>query len=128
MNGSSGTVKEGPMIRGFKYIFFPALAVGLATMSATAADEAVVPLSGQHGIASWQVDGNSGLWLHARDGQWFYARTEASCLSLESATQIGFRASISGGLDRSGALVAAGENGPLSSVVRSDKPTIAIGG
>ncbi len=128
MNGSSCTAKTAHMIRGFKYIFFPAVAVGLATVSATAADETVVPLSGQHGIMGWQANGDSGMWLHTRDGQWFYARTEAACRSLESATQIGFRTSAPGELDRSGALVAAGESCPLSSVVRSDKPTISMGG
>jgi hypothetical protein len=116
------------MIRGFKYIFIPALAAGLATVSATAADETIVPVGGQHGIDSWKGDGGRGLWLHARDGLWFYARMDGVCPALESAAQLAFRPTTRDGLDRSGAVLAAGQSCPLASVVQSDKPAIAFGG
>lgn len=115
-------------MRGFKYIFLPGLAVALATVSATASNEAVVAVIGPGAIVSVRADGNSGIWLRARDGQWFYARTAGNCDALASARRIGFRTASLGELDRYGALMADGTACPLVSVVHAAEPKVGLGG
>lgn len=115
-------------MRGFKYIFLPGLAVALATVSATASNEAAVPVKGRGAIMATRADGNSGIWLQARGGQWFYARTASSCDALASASRISFRTTALGELDRYGAVMADDTACPLSSVVHAAEPTIAMGG
>jgi hypothetical protein len=107
----------------FNYIFLPALAIGLATVSATAADQAAIPAAGHSGIIGWQADGVEGMWLKSADSRWFYAQTAGECRALLTATEISFRTSADDELDRSGALLAGGAVCPLSSLVHSDEPT-----
>jgi hypothetical protein len=106
----------------FKYFALPALALGLATVSATAADQSAIPGAGHKGIIGWQGDGTEGVWLKAADDRWYYAQTESGCGALASAREIGFRISARGELDRDGALLVGGMTCPLSSLVRSDGP------
>jgi hypothetical protein len=115
-------------MKGFKYIFLPGLAVGLATVSATASNEAVIPVNGRGAIVAIHADGNAGIWLRARDGQWFYARTADACDALTSAVRIGFRTVSLGELDRYSSLMADGTACPLTSVVHAAEPKVGLGG
>jgi hypothetical protein len=110
------------IMTSLKYFILPALAIGLATVSATAADQAVIPAAGHKGIVGWQANGAEGMWLKSVDGRWFYAQTEGECRALLTATQISFRTSAVGELDRFGALLAGGVACPLSSLVHSEAP------
>ena len=85
-------------------------------------NESYVPNVRSEGIEAWAADGEHGVYILSRTGQWYYALMANRCRRLRSAVSISFDAQGPDRLDRNGAVIVDGWRCPIASVVRSETP------
>jgi hypothetical protein len=73
------------------------------------------------GFLEWVADGERGVYIRGDTGKWYYARTQAPCPRLRSATALSFQ-TVNGELDRFGSLRIGNWRCVLASVVESGPP------
>jgi hypothetical protein len=73
------------------------------------------------GFLEWVADGERGVYIRGDTGKWYYARTQAACPRLRSATGLSFQTR-NGDLDRFGSLRIDKWRCPLVSVIESGPP------
>lgn len=114
----------------------PKLALSLAAvllpLSAAVAAEPAAPrelgvesgitFPGNATIRNWQADGDDGLWIEGRRGEWFYGRFAGICRDLDFAQAIGVDTRGASRLDKFATIIVRGERCPLSSFVTSAPP------
>lgn len=107
------------------------LAAMLLPLSAAAATEpAPRPLGVESGITfpgnatirNWRADGDDGIWIEGRRGEWFYGRFIGTCRDLDFAQTIGVDTRGASRLDKFATIIARGERCPLVSFVTSAPP------
>jgi hypothetical protein len=102
---------------------FALIAAGQAQVpAAPASEETYVPNVSSEGVAEWEADGETGLYIMSQAGRWYYARTVAPCPHLTSTMSLGFETQHVDRLDRFGTIVAEGWRCRLESVTYSDGP------
>ncbi|HMO77495.1 MAG TPA: DUF6491 family protein [Sphingopyxis sp.] len=111
--------------------FALSLAAALLPLSVAAADEpAPRPLGVESGITfpsdatirNWRADGEDGIWIEGRRGEWFYGRFAGICRDLDFAQAIGVDTRGVSRLDKFATIVVRGERCPLVSFVTSAPP------
>ena len=85
-------------------------------------NESFIPDVRSRGIETWAADGDRGVYIMSRDGQWYYVLMANRCRRLRSAVSLGFDTFGPDRLDRYSALIVDGWRCPVDSVVRSETP------
>ena len=99
------------------------LMITLAMGQLGASPEASIQFAGHLAINDWQPDSIQGLWIQDEHRRWYYARLQAPCQGLDSATTIAFDTSPGGPFDRFSSVIVPHEfRCHLQSLVRSDPP------
>jgi hypothetical protein len=90
-------------------------------------NESYVPNVRSEGIETWAADGDRGVYILSRDGNWYYALMANRCRRLRSATSITFDSLGPDRLDRHSTLIVDGWRCPIDSIVRSETPITPFG-
>ena len=107
------------------------LAAALLPLSAAAADEPApralgvesgIAFPGDATIRNWRADGEDGIWIEGRRGEWFYGRFAGFCRDLDFAQAIGVDTRGVSRLDKFAAIIVRGERCPLVSFMTSAPP------
>ena len=102
---------------------FTALALIAAGQgSAPQPNESFVPNVRSEGIEAFVADGDRGVYVLSRDGQWYYAMMANRCRRLRSASSITIDSMGPDRLDRHSTLIVDGWRCPVDTVVRSETP------
>ncbi|HET9639096.1 MAG TPA: hypothetical protein VFP12_07805 [Allosphingosinicella sp.] len=97
--------------------------LGLAA-SANAAPQATeikIPFISSMSNVEWKAASDDSLYLRGPKGDWYFVRTTNRCSRLLAARGIGFQ-TVSGQLDRHGAIMVQGVRCPVASIALSDGP------
>ena len=99
-------------------------AAALLSLAATAsaAERVSIPFANNGGIDDWRADGDKGLYLRARGGQWYQAKLFGPCLGLNFTETIGYVPEADGSLDNSSSIIVDGQRCNLQTLEKSDKP------
>lgn len=84
--------------------------------------ESGITFPGNMTIRNWRADGDDGIWIEGRRGEWFYGRFAGICRDLDFAQAIGVDARGTSRLDRFATIIVRGERCPLTSFVTSAPP------
>jgi len=84
--------------------------------------ESSIAFPGDATIRNWQADGEDGIWIEGRRGEWFYGRFVGPCRDLDFAQAIGIDARGVSRLDKFATLIVRGERCRLNSFVTSAPP------
>lgn len=84
--------------------------------------ETSIPFVNHGGVRDWQASGETKIFIQDSSGKWYVATLATASADLPYATAIGFETRGVDRLDRTGAVVIAGQRYPLSSVVPSAPP------
>ena len=99
------------------------LMITLAMCQLGASPEVSLPYVGHLPINDWRPDSRQGLWIQDEHRRWYYARLQAPCQGLETATTIAFDTGPGGPFDRFSSIIVPHEFPCyLQSLVRSDPP------
>ena len=84
--------------------------------------EASIAFVNHGGVRDWQASGETKIFIQDSSGKWYLATLATASADLPYATAIGFETKGVDRLDRTGAVVIAGQRYPLSSLVASAPP------
>jgi len=109
------------------------LAALLLPLSTAAADEpakAPRPLGVESSITfpndttikTWEADGEDGIWIQSRQGDWYYGKFATICRNVDFALGIGIDNRGSAQLDRFATILVGRQRCPLISFVTSTPP------
>jgi hypothetical protein len=84
--------------------------------------ESSIAFPGDATIKTWSADGEDGIWIQSRQGDWYYGKFVGSCRNLDFAYGIGIDNRGTSELDRFGAIRVGGERCQLGSFVTSAPP------
>ncbi len=86
--------------------------------------EAYIPFANMHGaIQSWELNGDTGIWIRSGTRKWYYATFFIPCQGLQFELSLGFMPDSSGRLDRFASIYTPGSGRcRFSSLVESAPP------
>ncbi len=90
--------------------------------AAEKAERASIPFASSGGIDEWRPDGDNGLYLRARGGQWYQAKLLGPCLGLNFTETIGYVSEPDGSFDNTSSILVDGQRCALQTLEKSDKP------
>lgn len=108
-------------MRTFLSLTLLGLAAGAAAAPAPQAAEIKIPFLSSMSNVEWKAASDDSLYLRGPKGDWYFVRTANRCTRLLVARGIGFQ-TVSGQLDRHGAIMVQGVRCPVESIARSDGP------
>ena len=97
-------------------------AVETAGASRALGVESSIVFPGDSTIRNWQADGDRGIWIEGRRGEWYYGRFASFCRDVDFAQAIGVETRGAGRLDKFASIIVRGERCQLSSFVSSAPP------
>lgn len=84
--------------------------------------EAAIPFVRFGNVNDFEADGDSAVWLQARNRQWYHAELWGPCQNLPFVQGIGVEARGVDQLDRFGALIVDGQRCQIRSLTKSAPP------
>jgi hypothetical protein len=97
------------------------LATGANAAPGPRAAEIKIPFINSMSNVEWKAASDDSLYLRGPKGDWYFVRTANRCTRLLAARGIGFQ-TVSGQLDRNGAIMVQGVRCPVADIARSDGP------
>lgn len=93
-----------------------------ALVQTEASGEASIAFANQGGIQNWQPQGDAGVLLQDRQGQWYLARLQGLATELPYTEQVGFDPGPSGSFGRLSTVIVKGVRYPVISLTRTEAP------